>query len=279
MTAPDTRTVTREAKHYKSDVKPVWCPGCGDFAVLTAITKALAQMGIAQEDTAVVTGIGCAARLPGYLNVYGLHGIHGRALPAATGLKLARPELTVLAAGGDGDGFSIGGNHFLHACRRNVDLVYIVMDNEVYGMTKGQASPTTEPDWSESRLTPQGPGVEPFHPLSLALISGANWIGRAFTGDPQTLTHMLVEAVNHPGLAFLHVLSPCVTYRPEQKDWKKTVRREAFTPTEDPVEAQRVLETDDGFNAGVLYHGRRPVYAPAPEATAGMADLDREFVL
>jgi len=136
-----------KAKSYKSDIKPIWCPGCGDFAVLSALTKAFAFLDLAKQDLAVISGIGCSSRLPAYFSSYGFHGIHGRALPIASGLKLARPELTVIASGGDGDGFSIGGNHFIHACRRNLDMTYIVMDNEVYGMTKGQASPTTQPDW------------------------------------------------------------------------------------------------------------------------------------
>lgn len=133
------------ARDYKSEVKPVWCPGCGDYSVLGSITKALAELSIPPESVALVSGIGCSSRLPAYTNVFGFHGVHGRALPIATGIKVSRPELTVIASGGDGDGFSIGGNHFMHACRRNVDMTYIVMDNEVYGMTKGQASPTTAP--------------------------------------------------------------------------------------------------------------------------------------
>lgn len=131
---------TLTAKDFKSDIKPVWCPGCGDFSVLSAVTKALAELQLRPEKVAVVSGIGCSSRIPAYTNVYGFHGVHGRALATATGLKLARPDMTVVVTGGDGDGFSIGGNHFLHACRRNVDMTYIVMDNEVYGMTKGQAS-------------------------------------------------------------------------------------------------------------------------------------------
>ncbi|MBT5192066.1 MAG: 2-oxoacid:ferredoxin oxidoreductase subunit beta, partial [Rhodospirillaceae bacterium] len=135
------------ARDYKSELKPVWCPGCGDFSVLMAITKAMADVGRRPEEIAVISGIGCSSRVPAYTNCYGFHGVHGRALPLATGLKLSRPDLLVIAAGGDGDGYSIGGNHFLHACRRNVDLTYIVMDNQVYGMTKGQPSPTTPPEW------------------------------------------------------------------------------------------------------------------------------------
>ena len=132
---------------YKSGYKPIWCPGCGDYTVLASVTKALAQLQRPPHEVAVVSGIGCSSRIPAYTSCYGFHGVHGRSLAAATGLKVARPDLTVLVASGDGDGYSIGGNHFLHACRRNVDLTYIVMDNHVYGMTKGQASPTTEPDW------------------------------------------------------------------------------------------------------------------------------------
>ncbi len=139
------------AQSYKSTVKPVWCPGCGDHSVLLSFSKALAWTAVAPEQVAVVSGIGCSSRIPAYTDCYGFHGVHGRALALATGLKVARPDLTVLVTGGDGDGYSIGGNHFLHACRRNVDLTYIVMDNHVYGMTKGQPSPTTEPDWDTNR--------------------------------------------------------------------------------------------------------------------------------
>jgi len=150
---------------YKSKMKPIWCPGCGDFGVLASITRSLSAMGLSRDEVAVVSGIGCSSRTPAYLSLYGFHAIHGRALPVATGLKVARPELTVLVTTGDGDGFSIGGNHFMHACRRNTDLTYIVMDNQVYGMTKGQASPTTDPDWEAGKLTPGGTGVNPFQPL------------------------------------------------------------------------------------------------------------------
>ena len=142
---------------YKSAYKPIWCPGCGDYSVLSSVTKALAKVQVPPHEVVVVSGIGCSSRIPAYTTCYGFHGVHGRALAAGTGLKVARPELTVLVAGGDGDGYSIGGNHFLHACRRNVDLTYLVMDNHVYGMTKGQASPTTEPDW-DNKLSPGGTG-------------------------------------------------------------------------------------------------------------------------
>jgi 2-oxoglutarate ferredoxin oxidoreductase subunit beta len=262
---------------YKSDYKPIWCPGCGDYSVLSAFTKAFATLGLKPEEIAIVSGIGCSSRIPAYLTSYGFHGVHGRALAAATGLKLARPDLTVVVAGGDGDGYSIGGNHFLHACRRNVDLTYVVMDNHVYGMTKGQPSPTTEPDWS-SKLSPGGTGLKVFHPLVIALAAGANFIARAFSGDPNGVAAILVDAIRTPGFSFVEILSPCVTYRPEQREWKQKARAAPVAPTDDPSRAARRILTDDGFNIGVLYHGnRRPYQSPAAKDAKHTAELEKEF--
>ena len=270
---------TKKAQLYKSSYKPIWCPGCGDFSVLSAVTKALALVGTPPENVAVVSGIGCSSRIPAYTTCYGFHGVHGRALAAATGLKVARPDLTVLAAGGDGDGYSIGGNHFLHACRRNVDLTYVVMDNHVYGMTKGQPSPTTEPDW-DSKLSPGGTGVRVFHPLVVALASGANFVARAFAGDPNGTAEIVAQAIRHPGFSFVEVLSPCVTFRPEQKEWKKRVLPDAFKPTADLTRAARRMLRDTGFDLGVLYAGERPPYAPrGPRARRAPSDLEARFAL
>ncbi len=264
---------------FKSDYKPIWCPGCGDYSVLSAFTKAFAAIGRRPEEIVVVSGIGCSSRIPAYLTSYGFHGVHGRALAAATGLKLARPDLTVVVAGGDGDGYSIGGNHFLHACRRNVDLTYVVMDNHVYGMTKGQPSPTTEPDWA-SKLSPKGTGLRVFHPLAVALAAGANFVARAFSGDPNGVAEILAEAIGHPGFSFVEVLSPCVTFRPEQRAWKQAVHPAAVSATDDPARAARRILTDDGFNVGVLYRGNRaPYQPPLGERAKSAADLEREFEL
>jgi 2-oxoglutarate/2-oxoacid ferredoxin oxidoreductase subunit beta len=263
---------------FKSDVKPVWCPGCGDFSVLSATTKALALLGLAPENVVLVSGIGCSSRIPAYTSCYGFHGVHGRALPAATGLKVARPDLTVIVAGGDGDGYSIGGNHFLHACRRNVDLTYIVMDNRVYGMTKGQPSPTTEPDW-DSKLTPDGTGLREFHPLVIALAAGANFIARSYSGDPNGTAELIAQAIRNPGFSFIEVLSPCVTFRPEQREWKQRVRPSPVEPTDDPARAARRLMTDDGFNIGVLYKGSRAPYRPPGPGTGTLAELEGGFRL
>jgi 2-oxoglutarate ferredoxin oxidoreductase subunit beta len=267
------------ATDFKSEVKPIWCPGCGDFSVLSAITKALAMLGRPAHEVAVVSGIGCSSRIPAYTRCYGFHGVHGRALAAATGLKVARPDLTVLVASGDGDGYSIGGNHFLHACRRNVDLTYIVMDNHVYGMTKGQASPTTEPDW-DNKLSPGGTGIRSFHPLVIALASGANFVARAFSGDPNGTAELIAQAIRHPGFSFVEVLSPCVTFRPEQREWKTLAHPASVQATDDPARAARRIMTDDGFNIGVLYRGdRKPYEKPHAAAPCEVGELERGFAL
>ena len=268
-------------KDYKSTVKPVWCPGCGHFAVLNAITKALSALELAQENVALISGIGCSSRVPAYTSVYGFHGVHGRALPLATGLKAMRPDLTVIVAGGDGDGFSIGGNHFLHACRRNADITYVVMDNEVYGMTKGQASPTTAADWGEGKMTPGGTGIRPFQPAHIALAAGATFVARGFSGKPNDLAQMLAEAIQHPGFSFVQVLSPCPTFRPEQMEWKHAVRPADTTHlrSDDPVETARFLQQDDGMTAGVFYVSERLAWRSRLEASGTVHDIEQELAV
>jgi len=264
---------------YRSKVKPIWCPGCGDYSVLLEITKALAALELPAEEVAIMSGIGCSSRIPAYSNCYGFHGVHGRALPLATGLKVARPELTVICTGGDGDGFSIGGNHFLHACRRNADITYIVMDNQVYGMTKGQASPTTDPDW-DNVLMPGGTGISPFQPLVIALASGANFVARAFSGDPAGTTDVIVEGIKHPGFSFIQILSPCATFRPDQREWRNQIRKAPVPFTDDPSKAANLIMTDDGFNLGILYRGDRPAYQlNRKDETRNLESIGAEFMV
>ena len=267
-----------DAKDFKSDVKPIWCPGCGDFGVLAALTRALAMLGRSPEQIAVVSGIGCSSRLPAYTSAYGFHGLHGRALPVATGLKLARPDLEVIAVGGDGDGYSIGGNHFLHACRRNVDLAYIVMDNRVYGMTKGQPSPTTESDW-ETDIAPEGTGLRPFNPMALAVAAGATFVARGFSGDPNGLARLILDAIQWRGFAFLEVLSPCLTFRPEQKDWKEMTHPGPAEPIGNPARAAAWMLEDDGFGLGVIYRASELPQPVHLHRVAALEEIEQEFAL
>ncbi len=265
-------------KDFSSGAHPIWCPGCGDYGVLNGLERALVTLGRPPHEIVLVSGIGCSSRLPGYMSCYGFHGVHGRALPAATGLKLARPDLEVIAVGGDGDGFSIGGNHFIHACRRNVDMLYLVMDNRVYGMTKGQPSPTTEPDW-DSALTPGGIGIRAFNPISLAITAGANFVARGFSGDPKGLAALIVEAIKWPGFAFLEVLSPCITFRPEEFEWKSKVRHDAVAVHNDRGPAAAAALSDDGFSLGVLFRGTgAPTEVPI-QAKSSLAAIEQQFLV
>ena len=227
----------------------------------------------------MISGIGCSSRIPAYTNCYGFHGVHGRSLALAAGLKVTRPDLTVVVASGDGDGYSIGGNHFIHACRRNIDMTYVVMDNRIYGMTKGQPSPTTEPEF-DTALSPGGTGVSPFHPLVVALASGANFIARCFSGDFNQTADILVEAIEHPGFSFVEILSPCVTFRPDEKEWKNLVHPAPVGATDDPAKAARRIMTDDGFNIGILYRGKRQPFRPEfGVQVADPCELEKEFEL
>jgi 2-oxoglutarate/2-oxoacid ferredoxin oxidoreductase subunit beta len=195
----------------KGKVDPDWCPGCGDFGVLSAIQKALVELQIPNHNVVTISGIGCSSNLPGFINTYGMHTLHGRAVAVATGLKLANHELTVLVTGGDGDGFGIGGNHFVHAMRRNVDVTYIVMDNQIYGLTTGQTSPTSRIGM-KTKSMPFGNIEAPVNPISLALAAGATFVARGYSGDQKHLTELIKRAIEHQGFSFLDVFSPCVTY-------------------------------------------------------------------
>ncbi len=195
----------------KGRVDPDWCPGCGDFGVLAAIQKALVELQIPSHNVVAISGIGCSSNLPGFINTYGMHTLHGRALAVATGLKLANHELTVLVTGGDGDGFGIGGNHFVHTMRRNVDLLYIVMDNQIYGLTTGQTSPTSRIGM-KTKSMPFGNIEAPVNPISLALAAGATFVARGYSGDQKHLTELIKRGIEHKGFSFLDVFSPCVTY-------------------------------------------------------------------
>ena len=188
-----------------------WCPGCGDFGILNAVQMALAEMNVDPTQTVVVSGIGCSGKVSHFVKTYGVHTLHGRALPFATGIKLANPNLEVIAEGGDGDGMGIGAGHFVNSGRRNVDMVYIVHENEVYGLTKGQAAPTMRLGMKTKSLAL--PNVnQAINPLLLAIASGYTFVARAYAYDVRHLKDTIVRAVKHKGFAFLDVLQPCPTY-------------------------------------------------------------------
>jgi 2-oxoglutarate ferredoxin oxidoreductase subunit beta len=244
---------------YKSDLKPVWCPGCGDFGVLNSLYRALADLHLEPHETVVVSGIGCSSRLPGYVETYGFNSLHGRALPIATGVKLAAPDLTVVAVGGDGDGIAIGGNHFFHTARRNVDMTYIMMDNEIYGLTKGQAAPTT-PLGDKTKSTTYGNPEAGVDPCALAISFGASWVGRGFSGDVKGTAELMKAALSHRGFAFLNIVSPCVTWRGD--DQHKTLRAKVRPVPEghdvaDGAAALLLCNETESLTTGILFDIQR----------------------
>ena len=253
----------RKPKDYRGPFSNIWCPGCGDFGVLSSLYMAFAQLQLDPSQVAIVSGIGCSSRLPGYMSTYGFNSVHGRAVPIATGLKLARPDLTVLAVGGDGDGFSIGAGHLPHAARRNVNIAYIVMDNEIYGLTKGQASPTT-PIGDETKSTIYGHIERPINPVLQLLSYGATFVARAFAMDAKHHADMVRQAIEHEGFAFVHSISPCTTFRDGKQgvDAQKARLRyldENHDPT-DPEAAVRIAHDTDTINVGVIYREAHPTF-------------------
>ena len=248
------------AASYKTDLKPVWCAGCGDFGALTGVYRAMAELQWEPWNSVVVSGIGCSSRLPGYVATYGFNGIHGRALTLATGIKVARPELHVVAVGGDGDGLAIGGNHLLPSARRNLDVTYLLMDNEIYGLTKGQVAPTT-PQGDKTKSTYYGNPEPAFDPCELAISFGATWVGRAFSGDVKGTVDLIVKAMKHHGFAFLNVMSPCVTWRGEDQFKQFKAKAKPIPADHDPssrAEAIKYTREKDVMTLGVLYEVQLP---------------------
>lgn len=270
--------VSYTAKDFRSNLKPIWCPGCGDYGVLTALQRALAAIGRAPHEIAFVSGIGCSSRIPGYTTAYGFNTVHGRALPIAQGIKMANPDLLVLVAGGDGDGFSIGGGHVPHAIRRNLDLTYIVMDNQVYGLTKGQVSPTS----ARGTKTPSsvyGSMEEPVNPLLYTLAYGAGFVAQAVPADMDGLVKILEAAIRYPGFSFVNVQSPCVSFGDPENQAKvqKAKLRKLEAEGHDPANRLRAMELAQEYgrtlHTGIFY--RNP--QPAPTYDSQMRALQREL--
>lgn len=252
-------------KDFRNDVKPNWCPGCGDFSVQAAIQRAAANVGLEPDQLAVISGIGCSGRISGYIHSYGLHGTHGRALPIAQGVKMVNKDLTVIAAGGDGDGFAIGLAHTIHAIRRNIDITYIVMDNQIYGLTKGQTSPRSSAGFV-TKSTPDG-SIEPaLSPMELALTSGATFVAQGFSSDIKELTALIEAGIKHKGFAFINVFSPCVTYNKiNTYDWfKENLFKLSDVENYDPSNrtlAMNTLMEHNGLVTGLIYQNtEQPSY-------------------
>ncbi len=249
---------------FKSDKQPTWCPGCGDFGTMNGMMKALAETGNDPDNTFVVAGIGCSGKIGTYMHSYALHGVHGRALPVGTGVKIANPDLEVMVAGGDGDGYSIGAGHFVHAVRRNVDMSYVVMDNRIYGLTKGQFSPTSREDF-ETSTSPDGTNQQPINPLALALAAGGTFIAQSFSSDSQRHAEIVQKAIEHDGFGFVNVYSPCVTFNDVDtydyfRDTIVDVGDEDFDHDRTDYDAAKDLILDRGKEyQGVIYQDESSV--------------------
>jgi len=247
-------------RDYRSGEKPVWCPGCGDYGVLSATLKALATLQLPKHEVVIVAGIGCSSRAPYFISTYGFHGVHGRSLPIATGVKLANPELTVLALGGDGDLMAIGAGHFPHAAARNVDLTCVMMDNQTYGLTKNQASPTSFLG-RKTKSTPYGVTTKPIKPVLFALTSGASFVARGYSARPNELAQLLVEAVKHKGFSFVHVQSPCAEFLNTYDYYDEHISE--LPPDWDQHDLKEAIDlalTEEKVHLGIFYREERPVY-------------------
>lgn len=252
---------------WKTDVsKPTWCPGCGDFGVLSATRKALVELQVDPTNTLVISGIGCSSNFPHFIGGYGIHSLHGRAAANAVGAKLSNPDLTVIVAGGDGDGLGIGLGGLVHAARRNLDVTYVIMDNQIYGLTTGQTSPTSLLG-AKTKSTPYGNIERPLNPIAIALAAEATFIARTFSGDGKHFAEVMKRAIAHKGFSIVDALSPCVTfnkfntydyfrervYRLEDTDYDPSDKMAAYKKAYE-------WEVEDKVPIGVFYEVERPTY-------------------
>jgi 2-oxoglutarate/2-oxoacid ferredoxin oxidoreductase subunit beta len=247
---------------YKGQT-PAWCPGCGNFSILKTVKKTLVDLGIEPHRVVMASGIGQAAKLPHYIRCNTFNGLHGRALPAATGIALANHELLVIVETGDGDCYAEGGNHFVHAIRRNVNLKLFVHDNQVYGLTKGQASPTSE-EGMVTKLQPFGVLTEQENPLALAIALNCSFVARGFAGDMEFLQQLMSSAINHKGFALVDILQPCVTFNRLNtfKWYRERVYHleEDYDPTDRNAAFARAREWGERIPTGILYRTDRPLF-------------------
>ncbi len=249
---------------YKGPVDPDWCPGCGDFGVLKSVQEAAGKLGIKPENLMIVSGIGCSSNLPGFIHAYGVHSLHGRSVPVATGAHLANTDMKTVITGGDGDGYGIGVGHLLHAMRRNLDVTYVVMDNQIYGLTTGQASPTTTVG-HKTKSTPQGNLENPLNPLALAITAGASFVARGFSGEQKHLADTIAQGMAHKGFSLIDVFSPCVTYNkintyPWFKQRVYKLEDEGWDPGDFYKSYEKAFEWGDKIPLGVIYKTEMETY-------------------
>jgi 2-oxoglutarate ferredoxin oxidoreductase subunit beta len=260
-------------KDYASPIKPTWCPGCGDFGILTALKRGLVQAGVAPNEVLVVSGIGCGSKLPDYANLNGFMTLHGRPVAIATGAKLANHSLKVMTVHGDGDSLGLGMGHFVHTARRNLDIVDVIQNNQIYGLTKGQYSPTSDPGFITSTSL-DGSIEMAANPLALALAAGGTFIARGFAGDIKGLADLIAQAVEHKGYSLVDILQPCVTFnRKNTYDWYRDRVYNLEDTEHDPGDRmaafEKALEWGDRIPVGVLYQTRLPTY---DEQVAGLKE-------
>ena len=277
--------VTRlDPKVFDATTDVTWCAGCGDFAVLKALKLALADLSIEQHQALVVSGIGCGSKLPDYMTVNGYMTIHGRPLPVATGVKLANPQMHVVVVNGDGDSYGIGGNHFVQACRRNPDITQIVENNQIYGLTKGQYSPTSDKGFVTT-TSPDGSIELAFNPMAVALAGGATFIARAFAGEPKHLAQLIAAGIQHRGYALIDVLQPCVTFnRVNTYDWYRKriyhLEDENYDASDREAAWARAHEWEERIPLGILYRvDGLPTYEDQVRALQDGSPVSRLFDL
>lgn len=258
------------AKDFKSDIDVRWCPGCGNYSILSQVQKAIADMNIPKEKFAFISGIGCSSRFPYYMDVFGFHGIHGRALAIASGLKIARPDLSVWVATGDGDCMSIGGNHFIHASRRNVDMNVMMFNNEIYSLTKGQYSPTSRVG-QKTKSSPLGVLDDPFNPTSLALGSGASFVARGYDKDTKQMKHLFERAEKHTGFSFVEIYTDCVIFN--EGTFDKFTRRETKFDTTIHVKHGEPLVFGDKNSKGLKMDGFKPIVIDLTDGSHSINDV------
>ncbi len=272
--ARDLAAVSRSGLlDYRSEALPTWCAGCGYYGIALGVTQALAAMEVEIHNLAVVSGIGCAGRFPFFMGGYGLHAVHGRALPIASGIKIARPDLTVMAVGGDGDGLGIGSGHLPHTMRRNVDITYVLFDNGIYGLTKGQSSPTT-PTGQITGTHPYGNPDQPLDPLVLGVAYGASSVAAAHAADPEKIKEILLRSLRHPGFSFVVIQTPCITFDRVNISYEKLRHGWEPVPSDHLVtdrNAAMALAMGEQRYAGVYFEERRPTYQDYDQATARKA--------